>query len=446
MAEQLHSAVAAVIDPESHGIPDPGRIVELLKGLRRYGTAETTAEGEAEEGDGGSAIRQQIELSVIETLVLASEHMHDMGYRQLNGSMALRGPEDTPSKLRIAMINRKRNDVPHPNFSPSARRKYPFAWDRTQLTAGLAPNTETDEGFAYDEAVWVTELLDSLRAALKQGANFICFGEYDYPPQMADEGTFKDRVKAILNGVAQQSLVVLGSAHEFESGLNGTTEVNDVPYQEVRVENVARLFFSDSLLNAYQARKPLVNPYVIRKRTPAWRVGERLSSPKDPKLYGFNTPFGRLAVLVCSDAYDPTIAMKVAKMAAKPEDKPDFIVVPAYNASKYFPAMCQLISLLTRSTVILVDACRVGDTYPYGWSKSQIWVCGMPAGEVADEGWPGPVVCNHLESLPIGAAELEIWEFDLVGYHAIVSEIGRLNPTPSFSRALKKVALNRSEK
>ncbi len=448
MTEVLRTAVEAVISPESHGIPDAGRIAGLLKELRACEALQSAAgsSDSLSERGAGDEIRKQIELSVIETLVLASEHMHDMGFRQLHPSMALRGPDDTPATMRIAMVNRKRNDVPHPSWSANVRRNYPLAWDRTQLTAGLAPNTEANAGHAYDEATWVEELVASLRAALDHQANFICFGEYDYPPRLADEEAFQSRVKDILKATERLSLVVLGSAHEFKPGLSGKTNVNEIPYQEVRVENVARLFFSESLLDAMQVRRGGVNPREIKKRTPAWKVGERLSSPEDPKLYGFNTPFGRLAVLICSDAYDPTIAMKVAKMSVKEEQKPHFIVVPAYNASDCFPAMCQLISLLTRSTVVLVDACKAGEAYPYGWSKSQIWICGMPARDVADGGWPGPSVCSQVASLSVGTAELEIWEFDLAGYHEMVTDIGKLDPTPNFSRALTKVALHRSEK
>jgi hypothetical protein len=427
MTDEVANGVRRALSPISSR---PHDIPRLLQDLM--------AEGAGSEAVASS--REAIELAILSALVVASSDMHRLTYHHMRPSMIQAG--DIPLKpllefttTRVAMINRRRNDVPYLRSDSEKLRNFALAWEETELTASLRTNPNADDACRYNPAAWQRELLESLRVAVGKGANLVCFGEFDYPPSFdreRPEDQFQADVKDTLRLGAQPAAVVLGSSHRRKVVEGRAVFSGNI--KEYKVENVAQIFFSD-IVTRLLTEDAIANPKEVWKVTPASRVGERLSRPSNIDLYGFSAIFGKVSVLVCSDAYDPTIILELFSRSKNPDEKPDFIVVPAYNASPRFPEVCQALSALTNCIVVLVDAHQsLGETND-NCDKSQIWICGIPVQEFTGDSWSESTVCEHVETVESDTGTcIDIWDIDLIAYRSFVAKMERIDPTPNFSK------------
>ncbi len=281
-----------------------------------------------EDGGAGQGLKNvsdpqaELEFVTLSALVMASRDMRSLMYSHMRGSLMdpdigssiLQAIVEIPT-TRVAMVNRKRQDVPRAESEARRARQFALVWEKTELTTSLRTNVEADQQHQYNHGAWKQDLLSALDEAVRHEANLICFGEFDYPPGFsdgddrdADEARFKQDVFRILDRSKKPCVAVLGTSHRRMQLPNQDSTSGIV--SEYRVENIAQVFFSSSLLDSVE-HKRIQNPKGVWKVTPASKVGERLSRPKDIRLYGFNAVFGRVAVLVCSDAYDPSIIFEL---------------------------------------------------------------------------------------------------------------------------------------
>lgn len=119
-------------------------------------------------------------------------------------------------------------------------------------------------------------------------------------------------------------------------------------------------------------------PVYIRKKCPARKLGEYIDAEGKIELDVFVTEFGVVAVLICYDAFEPSIFLSAVRMyyeSLSREDNfyhqsIDLFFIPSFNKSEKFVNMCQILSRESNSTVVYVsgdDRCSV---------KSRVFVCG----------------------------------------------------------------------
>ncbi|MEM1052542.1 MAG: hypothetical protein AAGI28_10650 [Pseudomonadota bacterium] len=408
----------------------------------------------------------EIEKVTIKSLTLASTHMHSLGYHynKVDNISSFRVDDliSARATVRIAMINRKRMDVPRPDTDHEDLKRYALAWEKTHCLTGLQSNPNADEGYAYNPLQWQDEIISSLKAAIKKGAQIISFGEYDFPiyEKLADERSFVTRIQKVLDGALEPIIALIGTSHVFKKDHETAGSLSGDEYYETSLQNVGRLFFSEALRDAWVSGSGN-SPEKIFKATPASRVGERLSSARSEnriKLYGYNTVLGRVAVLICSDAYDPTIILEIAAKCADPNLRPNYILVPSYNASLVFPDLCQILSFVTRSIVILVDACAYehkekratrrkelilaaqSESYvPCEEEKSQIWVAGIPMQDFDRDEWSKLQVCKEHDNEPFGNTTISYWDVDNLAYQRLLDLLDDNPAAPTFNAVMQEL-------
>jgi hypothetical protein len=111
----------------------------------------------------------------------------------------------------------------------------------------------------------------------------------------------------------------------------------------------------------------------IFKRSPAKKAGESLSSIPGISLDIFRTFVGNVAILICSDAYDPNIISEMV-LNSGPTDpmRVQFFIVPAYNQSDKLVRSCQVLSYFTNSSVLYCNSYLKGGAF----GVSEFFICG----------------------------------------------------------------------
>jgi hypothetical protein len=128
-------------------------------------------------------------------------------------------------------------------------------------------------------------------------------------------------------------------------------------------------------------------PVYIKKKSPARKLGEYLDSSGKIELDVFVTKNGVVAVLICYDAFDPSIFLSAVRLYYQCYERKgdyrhqgiDIFFIPAFNRSQKFVDMCKVLSRETNSIVVYVsgdDRCPV---------RSDVFICGHPCEQWATE-------------------------------------------------------------
>jgi hypothetical protein len=333
--------------------------------------------------------------------------------------------------IHIALVNRKRNDVCDSRYAQDHfhHKDYALRWNKTGISNTIEANAQSEKARAYelDECEAAIKVL--LAKSLKRGANIVCFGEFDYPlfKTQAREETFQHDVMNLVNGAAGPVFAVLGTYHRKEK-LSGPE--NRVWPGHV-AQNVARIALSHHLRD--EGNEDSFRD--ILKTTPASKAGELLTGFHGIDMQVFDTIIGKLAVVICSDAYDPSIVLEFFAESGPSEYRRDIILVPSYNRSDKLTHMCQVLSLISRSIVVMVDACSERTSSSEHFSKSSVWVCGVPVieetrGALHDKhavcSWSGE------ESVPEGT--IKVLKVSLPALDDFVAHMGEVDPIPIFTK------------
>jgi hypothetical protein len=126
-------------------------------------------------------------------------------------------------------------------------------------------------------------------------------------------------------------------------------------------------------------------PIYIRKNSPARKLGEYIDVEGKIELDVFVTDFGVVSVLICYDAFEPSIFLSAVRMYYESMGKKggfyhqgiDIFFIPSFNRSQKFVDMCRVLSSETNSMVVYVS----GDERCE--DKSKIFVCGETCAEWA---------------------------------------------------------------
>lgn len=327
-------------------------------------------------------------------------------------------------EVTIAAIAMGRNDIGLPEKHPDAKpadeiKPLRFRAEGDFVFTSVNRNGDPE----YDKKAWEDERLSYLDRCLKERANIICLGEFDYPPQQSgvDDESFATRVLVKINGYDFPVFVVAGSRHEYVKGVPSC-------------HNVARIIVNDAL-NTAPAGYEKQSIYKHKKIIPAAKVGERLTAPDGIIAQYYDTKLGRIAVLICVDAYNPTLMFSLfdpklrqrGGAGEKDSDRLDFILVPAYNFSPKLYYSCQVLSLLCKCTVLLVDACN-------NWSENGELKC-----HEVELFFNGRSIDDRLrESGEVGSSvandeHLKIWRLKRNFLRAAETEIHSSKVIPTFS-------------
>jgi hypothetical protein len=194
--------------------------------------------------------------------------------------------------------------------------------------------------------------------------------------------TKRDRLTgvALVDGVSLVPQVGRGITARFEGTEIVATRRADLSAPACAAIEPARLKFAKEAFDFFdmtaESREP---PVYLRKKSPARKLGEYIDANGKYELDVFVTNLGVTAVLICYDAFDPSIFLSAVRMYYDSLEQEggfihqavDIFFVPAFNRSQKFVEMCKVLSLETNSIVVYVsgdDRCRV---------KSDVFVCGQ---------------------------------------------------------------------
>jgi hypothetical protein len=131
--------------------------------------------------------------------------------------------------------------------------------------------------------------------------------------------------------------------------------------------NVGEIFIAD--LNARNELKVRYQSY--EKRVAAKGLGEALTQMPKATLPYFGTSLGKVAVLICIDAFDPGVIMSIFA-SSRGINRVGMILVPAYNPSQRLVRSCQHLSYIANCAVVYVNAMA---TAPH--EKAQVFISGI---------------------------------------------------------------------
>jgi predicted amidohydrolase len=233
--------------------------------------------------------------------------------------------------------------------SPDQLRKFPFVLEsrRPGRTRGLRVNPNADPENQYDrenQARWIKKNQDAIDVALSGGADIVCLGEFDFPPvddRNAAESTaanesHRDWIRNRLRDAGRPAVVFAGSSHQWS---------------EQGCANIGETFFAD----ADDAGEIFIRHQQYEKRLAAKKMGETLTETQEPVHPFFATSLGKVAVLICMEAFDPAMVMSVFAHS-RSYNKLDVILVPSYNRSEMLLRSCQQLSSLANCIVVYVNA------------------------------------------------------------------------------------------
>lgn len=397
--------------------------------------ARRRAEAAATSDDGNQAprfnVQEDIQISALSAIVQASKDMNNLDFLWGDTSPAFSSEHLEKKVVSIALVNRARKDIQLEGDGTGDRmRSRTFGWKKTHLTNTITENNRVDQQYKYDPQKWVEELLDALRQAVDAGANIICFGEFDYPPRFMreySERRFRSDVSKIIDASSEPVILFAGSRHE-------RARTKDHGEHEFHAHNVGHVFLNKAILKS-QGTINGARELKIYKRTPASKVGEQLSRRLGTTIQGYRTLLGRISFLICADAYDPTIGFEFFAKSADATVKPEITLVPSYNVSTRLAGMCEVLSLLTNSVVVLLDVCA--EARP-GRPKqcTTIWNCGLPAE-------PGNGLELRREIKLSAGGTVQFWDLDWPKVREFQSQYPADEALPLFGEARKRVQASR---
>lgn len=162
-------------------------------------------------------------------------------------------------------------------------------------------------------------LIKNVRKAVTEGCQFICVNELGYPACAC--GTSKEIQKA--DEIRSELLKLAKDEHCYI--IAGT-------HHCVRTAHNYALLFAPSV--AKSRGKRLSNPQLYAKQTCAQSTKEVIRIPNTSKIPVYVTQYGRIAILICLDTYDPShvVSMVRAKhLLESRDDDIDIVFVPAFN-------------------------------------------------------------------------------------------------------------------
>jgi|GEM_PF-6042614 len=206
-----------------------------------------------------------------------------------------------------------------------------------------------------------TLLLDNVRTAAQQGCQFICANELGYPWCSPLRKGYSQKSNAIQNELLQLS-------REYGCYIVGGTF-----HCSKTFHNLAMLF-SPSVPRTQQGHAK--NPRPHAKKTSAHSVGEIIRVPYNRDVRVYVTKYGRIAILICLDSYDPSLVIGLVRakhLLKNRDDDIDIVFVPAYNPhpGSGNPA-AQDLSYLLGNIVVHVNTQEFGGTHP------TVYMCGEP--------------------------------------------------------------------
>lgn len=252
-------------------------------------------------------------------------------------------------KIVIAGIGMNRNDI--------GQRREQKTFDMHAIAGGKISRINTAAKPKFNKKQWESDRLDCIDKALGEGANIISLGEFDYPPfttQAADRN-FEKALQSRIDAVDRPVIVVAGSRHGIIK-----TEIEDEKNEMKTTEkcvNRARIFANGTVCTADE--QPRKMPIVHDKLVSAIKAGEQIAPPSKIDFPLYNTNIGNISVLICVDAYNPSVIFSfLATRAWEARDKPGLIIVPSYNKSAKMYYSCQVLSMFCSCPVVFVDACN----------------------------------------------------------------------------------------
>ena len=191
----------------------------------------------------------------------------------------------------------------------------------------------------------------------------------------------RDRVTKVarVDGVELNLQVDRGIAARFVGMEMTATKRADLSSPAAAKIDPIRLRYAKEAFDFYDTTAEASAPPVyIRKKSPARKLGEYIDVTGKYELDVFVTRLGVAAVLICYDAFDPSIFLSAVRMFYESTEQKggfihqsiDIFFIPAFNRSQKFVEMCRVLSLETNSVVVYVsgdERCAV---------KSDVFVCG----------------------------------------------------------------------
>lgn len=217
-------------------------------------------------------------------------------------------------------------------------------------------NSSAEGEYSYDQKKFQETRLTALRTCLDAGANIISFGEFDYPPleKNSDTKEYDLKIQELIDSVDHEVFLVAGTRHDWHVEGHCTNGQREKGIYT----NEARIFTNKLLRDVPASPGRSISPLFHTKKVAATKAGERLSPVQRISLEYYGTRLGNIGVLICVDAYNPTtIFSLLSKRSLKENKRLDFILVPSYNFSPKLYYACQVMSLLCRTTVLLIDTC-----------------------------------------------------------------------------------------
>ena len=378
---------------------------------QRYGPQIN--EGVFEAGDWS-----QFERQIFQSLIERTRYIFDMQEYQL----ANRARNASVRKLKIACVS--------PEFSvgsagSGAELEIAAFRDGCKLVQASAQHRPQR---------WYGERLTELRRALDAEPHVVCFSELAYPPpaieagrwtidgirhQMEQHRMFEEAVRQEQFQRNSEAFLFLGSYHCLLTLYN----IGVIYPWGFRREPIDVRLVSERLARGAPERiadlTPVTPPIIYRKRFPARRVEEETRVPAGQEFNIFQTEFGRLSVLICSDVLDVNQFLAVIRRN-RVQDRQlhiDFVLVPSFNESPLFPEMCRELSAAAGATVIVANVNHRDADYP----DTELYCCGLTLEElrlIRLAGVTEPLVVVHPDDIQHGGGRHSTvihYELDLPG-------------------------------
>lgn len=211
------------------------------------------------------------------------------------------------------------------------------------------------------------------------------------------EDVFNAKLKSLedlpqIEGVTLMTQVESGIAANFTDERVLATRRQDLSSRKVAKIDRDKIQHAKKAFDFYSATGAASRPPLyIKKKSPARKLGEYIDAEGKIELDVFVTELGVTAVLICYDAFDPSIFLSAVRMYYESLSRRgdfyhqgiDIFFIPAFNRSQKFVDMCEVLSRETNSIVVYVsgdERCEV---------KSNVFICGQSCELWAETMAPG---------------------------------------------------------
>jgi len=318
------------------------KVHEVLRSFSQHGNEQLN--------DGASGSFHLAEVASISVLLQCANDINKPRRKKL--SNISRNAQDVLARdtITIAAVGMSRHDIASIEDVDRQRdTKFPLKMVTQNDLCYSVVNSEADDDCAYDDDNWKQTRLEKIEKCLGYGADIISLGEFDFPPKenTANDEEFESNIQTKIDAVDRPVFLVSGSRHEYEESEGHASCYNS-----------ARIFRNKKVDTVPRADGALA-PIVHHKLVSAEKAGERITTPKDVQIQYYETNIGRIAVLICIDAYSPSVIFSLINNRNNgSEHKVEYIIVPSYNYSPKLFYSCQVLSLLCKCIVLLVDSCK----------------------------------------------------------------------------------------